>query len=190
MPEIRLHKAQPSSGIGRLADLGGGEPAAPYWSTWWGGGIALARHVLDHAETVSGRRVLDLGTGSGLVAIAAHRAGAARVAAADVDRYAIAAARVNVAANGADVSLHLGDLTAEDPPPVDTVLVGDLFYEADLARRVTAFLDRCLAAGTSVLVGDPGRSHLPRPRLRLLAEYDGPEFAHWQGRNAVYAFVA
>lgn len=190
MPEIRLHKAQPTSGIGRLAEMGGGEPAAPYWSTWWGGGIALARYVLDHPAAVAGRRVLDLGTGSGLVAIAAARAGAARVVAADVDPYAIAVARMNAAANGVALSLQLGDLTVGEPHKVDTVLVGDLFYDPDMARSVTVFLDRCREPGALVLVGDPGRAYLPRTRLRLVAEYEGPEFAHWTGRSAVFEFLA
>lgn len=188
VPEIRVHKAAPDSGLHRLAELGSAELAAPYWSTWWGGGIALARYVLDRPETVAGRRILDLGTGSGLVAIAAAKAGSSRVIAADTDRYAIWLARMNAGENGVDLSLRLGDPLGGEPPDVNVVLVGDLFYEARLARRATRFLQRCTDAGLSVLVGDPGREHLPRARLAHIAEFDGPEFARWQGRNAVYEF--
>lgn len=170
IPEITLHKAAPSSGLGRLA---ADDPdfASPYWAYHWAGGLALARFLLDHPERVAGRRVLDLGTGAGLVAIAADRAGAAQVIAADTDRYAIAALRLNAAHNGAAVTAIEGDLTPGAPPAVDVVLVGDLFYAPDLAARVMAFLDRCLAAGMAVLIGDPWRAYLPTARLTLLAEY-------------------
>ncbi|MFS2111279.1 methyltransferase [Sphingomonas sp. Sphisp140] len=170
IPEIRLHKAAPSSGLGRLAaedDAFG----SPYWAYYWLGGLALARFVLDRPEVVAGRRVLDLGCGSGLVAIAAMRAGAASVLAVDVDRYAVAATRVNAAANGVAVEAVLGDLTEGPVPEVDLILAGDVFYDPEPATRVTPFLARCRAAGIEVLVGDPRRAPLPLERLRGLAEY-------------------
>jgi len=191
VPEIHLHKAGPKSGLSRLAETNE-EFGTPYWAYHWGGGLALARHVLDHPELVAGRAVLDLGAGSGLVAIAAAMSGARQVIAADVDRYAVEAMRMNAAANGVEISPLHGDLTSGALPEVDVVLVGDLFYEAELATRVAAFLDRCLAAGMETLVGDPWRAHLPRGRLTLLAEYPGGDFgaskeaAHAQ--NAVFAF--
>jgi predicted nicotinamide N-methyase len=177
IPDITLHKASPSSGLAALAAQ---DPdfASPYWAYHWAGGLALARFVLDHPEHVAGRRVLDLGCGAGLVAIAADKAGAGAVIAADIDRYALAALRLNAAHNGAAVSVIEGDLTPGAPPAVDVVLVGDLFYAADLARRVTMFLDRCLAAGMEVLIGDPWRAHLPTQRLTLLAEYMVAETGH------------
>ncbi len=136
------------------------------------GGLALARHVLDAPEAVRGRRVLDLGCGSGLVALAAARAGAARVLAVDADPYAAVAARLNAEAAGAAVEVRCADALAGPPPAgVDLVLAGDLFYAEDLAVRSTAFLDRCAAAGLEAWVGDPGRSALPRERLRLLSEH-------------------
>lgn len=191
LPEIRLHTAGPASGLRRLAERAGGDEGAPYWAHLWGGGLALARYVLDRPETVAGRSVFDLGAGSGIVGIAAALAGAKPVLAADTDRWAIAATRLNAEANGVAVSTLPGDVTAGPPPAVDIVLVGDLFYEAGLARRVTVFLDRCLDAGLAVLIGDPGRAFLPRARLVLLAEYPGPDFgtgAAW-GRNAVFSFT-
>ena len=164
----------------------------PYWAYEWGGGLALARHVLDHPETVAGRTVLDLGAGSGLVAIAAAKAGAKRVIAADIDRYAITAIALNAAANGVTIATSCGDLTRDLPPAVDVVLVGDLFYEVGLAERVTGFLDRCARSNIAVLVGDPWRKFLPRTRLRLLAQYPGPDFGNGgqQTNNAVFSFAA
>ena len=174
IPEIALHKASPSSGLATLAaqDPGFG---SPYWAYYWAGGLALARFVLDHPGHAAGRRVLDLGTGGGLVAIAAAKAGAAMVTGVDVDPYALAALRLNAAHNGVVVTAAAGDPTLGAPPPVDLVLVGDLFYAPDLAVRVTAFLDRCLAAGIAVLIGDPRRAYLPTQRLTMLAEYDVTE---------------
>lgn len=175
IPEIRLHKAGPSSGLWRLAEADEQGFGSPYWAHYWGGGLALARHVFDRPDTVAGRSVLDLGTGSGIVAIAAAKAGARAVIAADVDRYAVVAARLNAEANSVAVTVVAGDLTLEPPPAVDLVLVGDLFYDSELARRVMAFLDRCLDAGITILIGDPWRDHLPRARLDRIADYDVAE---------------
>jgi predicted nicotinamide N-methyase len=171
LPEIRLYTAHPATGLRRLA-CGSGESDSdarpPYWAYQWAGGLALARHILDKPETVSARSVLDLGAGSGIVGIAAAKAGARAVMAAEVDPHAIAALALHATLNDVVITAVLDDLTAGSPPPVDLVVVGDLFYESGLARRVTSFLDRCLAAGMDVLVGDPGRTHLPRSRLRLV----------------------
>ncbi len=186
-----MHKAGPSSGLWRLAEADDAF-GNPYWAYHWGGGLALARHVLDHPKTVARKRVLDLGAGSGVVGIAAMKAGARSVIAADVDPYAGAAIGLNAAANGVKVSAVLGDLTAGAPPDVDIVLVADLFYEAELAKRVAAFLDRCLAADIDVLVGDPWRAFLPTKRLELVAEYPGGDFGSSGDdalkMNAVFAF--
>jgi predicted nicotinamide N-methyase len=190
IPEIQLYKASPSSGLGRLAARDERGFGSPYWAYYWAGGLALARHVLDHPEIVAGHRVLDLGAGSGLVAIAAVRAGAGAVIAAEVDPYAIAALSLNIAHNDAAVSVIHEDLTAGPPPDIDIVLVGDLFYDRDLAERVTAFLDRCLGAGISVFIGDPWRAWLPRSRLRLIAEYEVAETGAAAKPSAVFAFEA
>jgi predicted nicotinamide N-methyase len=177
LPEIRLYTAHPASGLWRLVGRGGeSADPPPYWAYHWAGGTALARHILDRPETVAGLSVLDLGAGSGIVAIAAAKAGARAVFAADIDRNAIAAIGLNAAANDVAVSATSGDLTAGAPPAVDLIAVGDLFYEQALANRVTAFLDLCLAAGVKILVGDPYRAYLPVPRLRLLAEYAVADF--------------
>ncbi len=188
VPELRLHRAGPRSGLWRLAERDG-SLGSPYWAFDWGGGLALARYVLDHPETVANRKVLDLGAGSGIVGIAAAKAGARQVIAADTHPYAIAAIGLNAAANGVSVTPLLDDLTIGVPPAVDVVLVGDLFYEQELADAVSAFLEQCLDVKIEVLIGDPWRAALPVKRLRLLAEYPGPDFAGGVHRsNAVFAF--
>ncbi|WP_054313185.1 50S ribosomal protein L11 methyltransferase [Mesorhizobium sp. 1M-11] len=189
-PEIRLHGAHPGSGLRRLTERR--SRLSPYWAYQWAGGAVLARHLLDHPETVRGRTVLDLGTGSGLVAIAAAKAGAGKITAVDIDAHAIAALRLNAALNGVTIETQLADLTAGEPPRVDLITVGDLFYERRLARRVTAFLDRCLAAGITILVGDPGRAYLPRERLAMIAEYPVTDFGTAAGeitRATVFSFM-
>lgn len=189
MPEVRLHRAGPRSGLMRLAEA---DPdfGSPYWARTWGGGLALARHVLDHPETVAGKRVLDLGAGSGLVAIAAALAGAGEVRAADVDPYAVTATRLNAKANGVAVETILDDLTTGEPPAVGLMLVGDLFYDPDLATRVLAYLQRCVAAGIEVLIGDPWRASLPTDRLAVVAEYPVADYGDPDGAaRAAAVFV-
>jgi predicted nicotinamide N-methyase len=171
VPEIRVHKASPTSGLWRLAREDEDGFGAPYWAHYWAGGLALARYVLDNPSAVAGRRILDLGAGSGLVGIAAAKAGAREVVAAEVDAYAVAALKLNMKLNDASISVRHGDLIDGAPPETDLILVGDLFYAPDLSERVTAFLDRCSASGIPALVGDPWRAHLPTSRLTELARY-------------------
>lgn len=146
----------------------------PFWAFAWAGGQALARWLLDNPEAVRGRSVLDLGAGSGLVAIAAMKAGAASVLAADVDRFAVAAVVINAGANGVAVEATCADLIGGARPPVGLVTVGDLFYERDLAARLLVWLDGYLGDCVPVLIGDPGRSYLPRDRLEALQTYAVP----------------
>jgi predicted nicotinamide N-methyase len=178
-PEIRLHLADAAVPLWQRTEeeLGAIGLPPPFWAFAWAGGQALARYVLDSPETVAGARVLDLASGSGLVAIAAAKAGAAPVVASDVDRFAAAAIALNAVANNVHVEVLLRDLL-DDPAPAapryDVVLVGDLFYERETAARVLVFLERCAAAGARVLIGDPGRAYLPKERLAQLAEYRVP----------------
>ncbi len=164
IPEIRLHTAGPASGLWRLAGRREADPA-PYWAYPWAGGAVLARYLLDRPEIVVGRRVLDLGAGSGLVAIAAAKAGAAAVTAVDIDANAIAAIGLNAAINGVDIVARAADIIEDPPPEIDLLVVGDLFYDPTLALRVMAFLRRCQASGIEVLIGDPERAHLPQGEL-------------------------
>jgi predicted nicotinamide N-methyase len=177
VPEVALHLADEAvplwSKTEEELDAIGLPP--PFWAFAWAGGQALARYVLDHPETVAGRSVLDLGAGSGLVAIAAAKAGAAHVVAAEVDAFAQAAIAINAAANGVRLAILADDLLGDAPvPEVDVVLVADLFYEQATAQRVTALLQCMAAAGAAVLIGDPGRAYLPKARLRQLQEYSVP----------------
>ncbi|HVZ12937.1 MAG TPA: 50S ribosomal protein L11 methyltransferase [Bauldia sp.] len=195
VPTIRLHMAHQATGLWRLAaESGDPDPPPPYWAFPWAGGLALARYLTDHPEAVSGRRVFDLGSGSGLVAIAAAKAGATHVSAADIDPYALGAIPLNAAANDVSIEVVAGDVTRAAPPPADILTVGDLFYERPLARRVSAFLDRCRAAGMTVLVGDPRRRYLPTGRLTKLAEYVVPDVGEVEAaaRNpsAVFAWTS
>lgn len=172
---ISLHTAHEATGLWRLAADDADDAPPPYWAFPWAGGMALAHYLSEHADAVAGLRVLDLGSGSGLVAIAAMKAGAARVDAAEIDPFGVAALGLNAAANGVAVQVISRDIVEEPAPAVDVVLVGDLFYEQALAERVTVFLDRCVAMGTVVLIGDPERAYLPYGRLRLLGEYPTPD---------------
>ncbi|SDN75183.1 50S ribosomal protein L11 methyltransferase [Phyllobacterium sp. OV277] len=176
LPEILLHTSHPASGLWRLAEsIDGGDPEPPYWAYLWAGGAALARYILEQPQSVQGLKVLDLGAGSGIIAIAAAKSGASHVLAAEIDQNAIVALQLNAAVNNVALTLIGDDLTSGSPPPVDLVLVGDLFYGPELASRVIAFLDRCLDAGINVLIGDPERAHLPVDRLELIAEYFVPD---------------
>jgi predicted nicotinamide N-methyase len=148
------------------------DAALPFWAFAWAGGLALACYLADHPEVVRGRQVLDLASGSGLVAIAAGRAGAASVTAADVDPFAEAAIGLNARANGVPVEVIRRDLLDDDPPDVDVVLAGDTWYERPLAVRVLPWLRRARRDGIDVLVGDPGRRYLPTAELVELATYD------------------
>jgi predicted nicotinamide N-methyase len=176
VPEIRLHIAEESLPIWQKTEeeLGEMNIPPPYWAFAWAGGQALARYLLDNPALVAGRRVLDLGSGSGLVAIAAVKAGAAQVLAADIDALALAAIGLNAAANAVTLDTTADDLLAEPQGAFDAVLIGDLFYERPLAERVLAFADAALARGAAVLAGDPRRSYFPPDRFRQLAEYSVP----------------
>ena len=178
--EISLHLAEESLPIWRKTEeeLGEMNLPPPYWAFAWAGGQALARYLIDTPAIAFGAEVLDLGSGSGLTAIAAMRAGAARVLAADIDGLALAALGLNAAANGVTVETTQEDLLAAPPNEAgrrfDLVLVGDLFYERPLAERVLAFIEAAWAAGADVLVGDPRRSYFPPDRFRQVAEYRVP----------------
>ena len=176
VPEIKLHLAEESLPIWRKTEeeLGEINLPPPFWAFAWAGGLALARYVLDNPSLVAGKRVLDLGSGSGLVAIAAKRAGAAEVLAADVDLFASAAVLINAEANAVSLRVTEDDILDTTPSDIDVLLVGDLFYERDLTERVVSFMERTAATGAPVLVGDPRRSYFPAERFINLARYDVP----------------
>ena len=172
---ISLHRSDDVLELWRAIQIETGDPDAPlpYWAFAWAGGLALARYLADAPEAVAGRRVFELATGSGLVSIAALRAGATSARATDVDPFAVEAARLNARANGVRFDVTSRDVL-DDPPPsdVDVVLAGDTWYEGALAERVLPWLDRAADSGLDVLIGDPGRRYLPRERLVEIAAYD------------------
>jgi len=176
-PEIRLHLAHEATELWQrteeaLEEIG---LPPPFWAFAWAGGQALARYLLDRPETVAGRTVLDFASGSGLVAIAAARAGAARVLASDLDPFAIRAIAINAAANGVAERIEAVQADLIDRPvAAEVILAADIFYERDIAARVGNWLARLHAGGATVLVGDPGRTYLPRDRLEPLATYEVP----------------
>ena len=176
VPEIRLHLAEESVPIWQKTEeeLGEMNVPPPFWAFAWAGGQALARYLLDNPALVAGKSVLDLGTGSGLTAIAAKVAGATSVLAADIDRLALAATRLNAAANAVEVETTADDHLAGPPRAFGVVLVGDLFYERELAARVLAFIEAAARAGALVLIGDPKRSYFPAGRFTLASEYQVP----------------
>jgi predicted nicotinamide N-methyase len=178
VPEVVLRVADDVVGLWEALEqeqVGpGSEP--PFWAAAWPGGQALARYVLDHPDVVAGRTVLDLGAGSGLVAIAARLAGAREVIASEVDPYGRAAVGVNAAENGVGPVVVRGDLLDEEPlPGVDVVLAGDVCYDRAMTERVLPFLGRAWLGGATVLLGDPGRPYLPREGLVAVAAYDVPD---------------
>ncbi|MFW3168524.1 class I SAM-dependent methyltransferase [Geodermatophilus sp. CPCC 206100] len=177
VPEVRLHVAEDVVALWEAMETaeGGAGQAPPFWAAAWPGGQALARFVLDTPEVVAGRAVLDLGTGSGLVAIAALRAGARSVLASDVDPFSRTAVVVNAALNGVGGVGVAGDVLDGDLPGIEVVLAGDVCYDREMTERVLPFLDRARARGCEVLVGDPGRPYLPHERLVAAAVYDIPE---------------
>jgi predicted nicotinamide N-methyase len=175
VPEVRLHLAEDATvWWARMEAHAGATLPPPFWASAWAGGRAIARYVLDHPAVVTGRRVLDLAAGSGLVAIAAGKAGAAAVTANDIDPYAVAALMLNAKANAVTVTGSQADLLDGDGGEAETVLAGDAFYTGPMARRMQAFLERVAARGALVLAGDPGRGHLPGDRWQTVASYHMP----------------
>jgi predicted nicotinamide N-methyase len=187
VPEISIYRPADAMAF-RLrmeaeADRSQGAPYwPPFWASTWAGGQALARYVLDH-ELVAGRRVLDVASGSGLVAIAAAKAGAASVVANDVDRRALEAIALNAKANGVRVETRYGDMLGGDGGDAEVVLAGDVFYTPFLLERMAAFFDRVAGRGARVFVGDPCRGGLSHDSLDVVMSYrvsmlDAPEDAN------------
>jgi predicted nicotinamide N-methyase len=171
---IRLHLADEVLPLWHAVQVETSDPdaALPYWAFAWSGGLALAHYLRDRPEEVRGRTVFDLGSGSGLCAIASMHAGAREATAADIDRHAAAAIGLNARANRVPVNVVHRDVLDDAPPAVDVILAGDCWYEEGLADRVLPWLRAGRDAGSDVLVGDPGRRYLPLEDLVERAFYD------------------
>ena len=174
-PEIVLHLADEATELWEKTEeeLGQIGLPPPFWAFAWAGGQALARYVLDHPVTVRGLRVLDVATGSGLVAIAAAKAGAASVTAVDIDAFCEAAVALNARENGVTVAAETRDPTGSDDG-WDVILAGDICYERSMTAAMMDWLGPIASTGRTVLIGDPGRTYLPKDRLVRLAEYEVP----------------
>ncbi|MEU4159890.1 50S ribosomal protein L11 methyltransferase [Actinoplanes sp. NPDC026670] len=172
VPEVSLFQAEDPIALWEATESAGTPQPPPFWAFAWAGGQALARHVLDDPDLVAGRSVLDLATGSGLVAVASAKAGATPVTANDIDPLSLAAAQANAEANGVRVTTVEADLLDSDDR-YGVVLAGDVFYSREMAGRVLPFLRRAAGRGSLVLVGDPGRAYLPEGLIHR-AVYDVP----------------
>ena len=191
VPEIRLHLATEITPIWQASEdsLARGAVPPPFWAFAWAGGQALARYLLDHPETVAGRTVLDFGSGSGLVAIAAAKAGARSVLAAEIDDFAAAAIAANAQLNHAAVSVTTADVIDDADRCWQLVTAGDVCYEREMADRVVPWLRKFAGHGCLVLLGDPGRAYLPANGLRELAHYVVPTSREIEDRDTRDAAV-
>ncbi len=184
-PELNLHLADEVTPIWRLTEEALAEIGLPppFWAFAWAGGQALARYVLDHPDEVASKRVVDFASGSGIVGIAAMRAGAGHVLATDIDPFCGAALAVNGELNGVRIDFTDQNLLDAPPPDVDVILAGDICYEKPLATQVMDWLAAAHVRGTRVLIGDPGRSYFPRVGLEKLAEYEVPTTRELEDRE-------
>lgn len=186
VPEIRLHLATEITPIWQATEesLAYGVVPPPFWAFAWVGGQALARYLLDNPEEVAGRFVLDFGSGSGIVGIAAARAGAARVLVADIDCFAAAAIAANAALNGTDIEITTSDVVGTTDPRWEVITAGDVCYEQPMAGRVTAWLRRLAHSGRVVMLGDPGRAYLPARGLCERSRYVVPTSRDLEDRDS------
>jgi predicted nicotinamide N-methyase len=190
VPEVSLYQSDDIYALWAQTErhLGRAGLSPPFWGVPWPGGQALARYLLDHPALVAGRRVVDFGAGSGLVAIAAAKAGAATVVACETDPLGRAAIGLNAAANGVPRPACVDDIGAV-MPAFEVVLAGDVWYDREFAGQVSGYLDTASAAGACVLTGDIGRRYFPRGRYRCLASYEVPASIALEGRTVLTASV-
>jgi predicted nicotinamide N-methyase len=185
VPEIRLYLAAEVTPIWQATEetLARSGLPPPFWAFAWAGGQALARYLLDHPAVVAGRSMLDFGAGSGLVAIAAAKAGAVSVVAAEIDNFAAAAIAANAALNDVEIAVQTADLLDTVNSGWDIVTAGDVCYERPMAERAIAWLRMLTARGTFVLLGDPGRAYLPAEGLIERARYLVPTSRELEDRE-------
>ena len=191
VPEIPLHLLNPESPLGRLdaAQLETLPFGNPYWAIAWSGSQAIARYILDHPETVQNKRVLDFASGCGLAAIAAAQAGATRVLANDIDPICAHTTSLNADLNQVMVDFTDANLLKQKVPQVDVILAGDVCYEEPLATQVMGWLQSAVDLGATVLLGDPGRTFLPRARQQELQRYHGRSIHPWEDTDVMRACV-
>jgi predicted nicotinamide N-methyase len=173
VPEVKLHLATEIVPIWQMTEeeLEKSGLPPPFWAFAWAGGQALSRYILDNPDIVSGKSVLDFGSGSGLIGIAAAMAGAMSVISADIDNFAVEAINLNAKVNEVQIEATAEDLVGVENRGWDVILVGDMCYERPLAERIETWLRRLAGEGVTVLIGDPGRTYLPKSGLEKLVSY-------------------
>lgn len=191
LPELRLQLVTETTPLWRASDavLEREGITAPYWAFAWAGGQSLARYVLDNPNLVAGKRVLDFGSGSGVTAVAAMKAGAASVRANDIDPVSMAATALNAELNGVVVDLLVGDIIDQPCDDIDVVLAGDIFFDRDLGQRCLKWFRILATRGVLVLVGDPGRYHLPKQGLTRRANHTIPDSPDIDGEGVRHSGV-
>jgi predicted nicotinamide N-methyase len=191
VPEISLHLASEVTPLWHATEsyLERNNLPPPYWAFAWPGGQTFARLLLDRPELAHGRRVLDFASGCGIAAIAAAKAGAARVVATEIDAFAIAALGLNAALNGVSFEIFEGDILAEPPTGWDLILAGDVCYEKPMADLTVAWLDLAVAEGAEVLIADPGRAYLPKAGLTEIARHDVPTPLDLENRKIMTTLI-
>ncbi len=174
IPEIRLHLATEFTPLWqaneRLLQVNNVDP--PYWAFAWPGGQALARYLLDHPETVRGKSVFDFGSGSGLVALSAAKAGASLSIGNDHDLFAGTAMAMNSALNNIKITADTSNYL-DQAVPAEIIVAGDVCYEREASSKILPWLRR-LARDRYVLLADPGRHYAPTNGLKELARYEVP----------------
>ncbi|MSP30022.1 MAG: methyltransferase [Acetobacteraceae bacterium] len=183
VPEISLYLATEITPIWQASEdwLREKNVEPPFWAFAWPGGQALARHILNHPDIVAGKRVLDFAAGCAIAAIAAARAGAASVEAAEIDPFAVAAIRRNAAANHVTLAAATRDVVG-DACRWDFIICGDVCYEAPMTAHILPWL-RTMASTAEIWVADPGRAYLPRAELSPIASYIVPTSLELEDRT-------
>ncbi|MFZ2467479.1 MAG: methyltransferase [Parvibaculum sedimenti] len=173
VPEVKLHLASEIVPIWQMTEeeLEKSGLPPPFWAFAWAGGQALSRYILDHPEVVRGKRVLDFGSGSGMIGIAAMKANAASVLAADIDIFAAASIRLNAEVNSVSLDVTTEDIVGSPNQGWDVILIGDMCYERPLAERIEKWVHSLVDGGATALIGDPGRTYLPKSGLEKLISY-------------------
>jgi predicted nicotinamide N-methyase len=175
VPELRAYLADEPIALWEHTERdSGAQQPPPFWAFAWAGGQAVARYILDNPHLVRGEHVLDVAAGSGVIAIAAAKAGAATVRAVEIDPLAVDAIRLNAAVNAVTIDAALEDVLQGDGGNAGIVFAGDVFYSREMATQMLALMHRVTSRGATAIVGDPGRAYLPRTDLIRLAEYDVP----------------
>ena len=173
VPEVKLHLASEIVPIWQMTEeeLEKSGLPPPFWAFAWAGGQALSRYILDHPEVVRGKRVLDFGSGSGMIGISAMKANATSVLAADIDPFAAASIHLNAEVNGVSLDVTTDDIVGSPNQGWDVILIGDMCYERPLAERIEKWVHSLVDGGATALIGDPGRTYLPKSGLEKLISY-------------------